>query len=241
MQFLPVHAHDAAFGTGRTVKQEHRLGTPCADEAGKAKDFSPVQLEADIFHTVAAEVLDLQHDLLPGRIVLDRIVIGKFAPDHQLNQTLLVRVLNADRVDVLAVPEDGNPVTDLKQLIQAVGDVDDGNALLLEIADDIEQPALFFHGDGCCGFIQDQHAGIAENGFADLHDLAVGHRKLTNPGLGSDVALKFFQQFRSFFIPLRVVDEEAAVAAVAHEEVVRHGHCFKLDHLLIYHGDAQLQ
>ena len=55
------------------------------------------------------------------------------------------------------------------------------------------------------------------------------------------MALEFLQQLCGLFVPLCLVDEEAAVAAVAHEQVVRHGHGLKLNHLLIHHGDAQLQ
>ena len=200
-----------------------------------------MQFKADVLHAVAAEVFDLQHDFLARGIVLDGIVFRELAPDHQLNEALLVRVPDIQRVDVLAVPQDGNAVADLEQLIQTVRDVDDSDALLLQVTDDIKQPPLFLDGDGSRRLVQNQDAGIAENGLADLDDLAVGHGQLTDPGFGRDVALELFQQLGGFSAALGIVDEEAGVAAAGHEKIVRYGHGLELDHLLIDDRDAELQ
>ena len=219
----------------------HQLRAPCAHQSGKAQNLAFVQLEGDVFHAVAAELVHLQHYLRAGSYILHGVILRKGAAHHQLDKALLVGILNVQGVDILAVPQDGDPVADFEQLLQPVGDVNYRHALTLQISDHIEEPPLLLHGDGGGGLVQNQHPGLAENGLADLHNLPVGHGKLPHPGSGGDVALKFLQQLRGLFVPLRLVDEEAAVAAVAHEQVVRHGHGLKLNHLLIHHGDAQLQ
>ena len=200
-----------------------------------------MEFKADVLYAVAAEVFDLQHNLLTRGIVLDGIVLRELTSDHQLNQALLVGIFDIECADILPVPQDGNPVTDLKQLVQAVRDVDDGDALLLQIPDDVEEPSLFLDRDGGGRLVQNQDAGVAQDGLADLDDLAVGHGQFADPGLGRDVALELFQQLGRFSVTFRIVDKEAGITSVAHEQVVGYRHGLELNHLLIHNGDTELQ
>ena len=176
-----------------------------------------MQFKADISDTIAAEILYLQDDFIPGPVVLDGVVFRELAPDHQLDEPLLVRFPNVQRVNVLAVSQDGNTVTDFKELVQTVGDVDHRDTPGLQLTDYIEQAFLFLYRDRCRRLIQDQNTGIPENCFADLHDLAVRHGEISDPGSWGNMALEFLQKLLGLLITLRFVHEEAVIAPIAHE------------------------
>ena len=122
-----------------------------------------------------------------------------------------------------------------------MGDVDHRDTPGLQLTDNIEEAFLFFYRDGRRRLIQDQNTGVTENGFADLHDLAVRHGEISDPGSWGNMTLEFLQKLLGLLITLRFVHEEAVIAPIAHEKVVCNGHGLKLNHLLIHHRDTQFE
>ena len=75
---------------------------------------------------------------LPFREVLFDLPVG-----HKANQLRCGDLGNRMRGDVSAVAQDGNAVADLEKLLHAVGDIDEGDAFLLQVSDGPEQPLDF--------------------------------------------------------------------------------------------------
>ena len=219
----------------------HQFRPSRADQSGKAQNFTFMEFKADVPDSVAAESVHLQNHFFGRSVVLHGVVFRELAADHQLDESLLVCINDIQRFDIFSVAENGYPVTDFKQLVQPVGDIDDGDASAFQFPDHIEEPSLFFNGDGRGGFIQNKNPGVSQNCLADLHNLAVGHGQFPNPGLRRNVALKLFQQFLCLPVSLRLIDEKTAVASLTHEEIVCNGHGLELNHLLIHHRNSQFQ
>ena len=55
------------------------------------------------------------------------------------------------------------------------------------------------------------------------------------------MALEFSEQSGRLPAARSIVYKDTGITPLAHEEVVCHGHGFKLDHLLVNHRDAELQ
>ena len=69
------------------------------------------------------------------------IAVGQFAADHGLDDAVFADLgrCGVERVDRLAVADDGDAVGDLQYLVELVGDQDRGNALRLELLQQRQQ------------------------------------------------------------------------------------------------------
>ena len=94
----------------------------------------------------------------------------------------------------LAVPQDGDPVADLLQLLKAVGNIDDRHAVLLQIADDFKQHLNLVFAQGRRRLIHNQHTGVLGEGLRDFHQLLLGHAQILDLVLGGDVCPQEFQE-----------------------------------------------
>ena len=76
-----------------------------------------------------------------------------------------------------AVLENGDVFAELEHLVQAMRDVEDGESLGAQAAQQVEQRAHFVRGERGGRFVQDQHLGAAEQRLGDLHHLALAERQ----------------------------------------------------------------
>ena len=94
----------------------------------RAAGGADLGLEIEVFHA--------QHFLAEGHLVLGKHVVY-LAADHHGDDLVAVGLPGVAAADVLAVAQHHQPVGDLKDLLHAVGDVDDAHALGGETADDL--------------------------------------------------------------------------------------------------------
>ena len=76
--------------------------------------------------------------------------------------------------DVLAVADHGDAVGDAEDLVQAVGDVDDGHALRLQRARDVEQAGDLMGRQAGGRFVHDQDLDLQRQRAGDLDGLLFG-------------------------------------------------------------------
>jgi hypothetical protein len=120
----------AGVGRREAEQDTRQLGAAGADQPGEAENLAGADLEADVVHPGrrTAEPAQRQHDLA-GRGFGWRVGVGYLAAHHQVDQLGLGRVGDAAGADALAVAQDGDAVGDRENLLQAVGNVDDADAL----------------------------------------------------------------------------------------------------------------
>ena len=122
--FLAIYKNLSAFNRISTIDYPHQLGTACADQSGKSKDFSPVQGKRDIMVSISCQMLYPQcflADLTGTR----RIRFLEFTSCHHRDQLLPVDVFYIFCSDIAAIPHNRYAVRKLEQLLQPVGDEDD--------------------------------------------------------------------------------------------------------------------
>ena len=112
---------------------------------------------------------------------------GSSLPDHQLGQLARGDVPGQHGGDRGAAPDDRDLVGDLEHLVELVRDEDDGEALLLEPAQRVEELVdLLGHEDGG-RLVEDQGAGAAVEDLEDLDALPVTDAEVLDQGVGVDV------------------------------------------------------
>ena len=128
---------------------------PSAQQPGDAEDLALAQREGYVPQRTAggadlgleAQVLHAQHFVAELRLALGEHIVD-LAADHHGDDLVAVGLPGRAAADVLTVAQHHQAVGDLKDLLHAVGDVDDGHALGGELADHLEKLLRLRPGDG---------------------------------------------------------------------------------------------
>ena len=130
------------------------------------------------------------HDRAAAVQAAGHVVFHDDLAQHQLDQ-LFAGGDFAARLGAhhLAVAQHGHVVADLEDFIQAVGDIDDCDALLLQIGDDLKKTAHLLRRERGRRFIHDNDIRLAGQRFGDLHDLALGDAQILDQALRVDRAV----------------------------------------------------
>src|SRR5699024_12117441 len=103
-----------------------------------------------------------------------------------------------DRIagDRAAVPHDRDGVGDAEQLVQGVGDVDDADTAGGQSPDHTEEDFDLGIGQDGAGFVQDEDAGVLQQGLGDGDLLLLGDGEMAQgSGRGAAVQAEQVQQF----------------------------------------------
>ena len=119
---------------------------------------------------------DLADHLLArvARIVALGVDAIDLAPEHQLDEARLGHLLDRAAADVDAAAEDGGPVAEVLDLLEAVRDEDGDPAALGELAHLREEPADLLGQQRRGRLVEHEHRGLADHGLADLERPAAG-------------------------------------------------------------------
>ena len=129
-------------------------------------------------------------------------------------------------------------VRDLQRLLEVVGDVDDGDAAGLEVADDLEQHLDLGGAEGRGRLVHDQDARLDRQRAGDLDDLLLAEAQVLDRRHGVDVLFQLRHEGGGLARLLGVVDAGRAGDLAAHEDVVAHAHVRREAELLVDDGDA---
>lgn len=212
-----------------------------ADEAGQADDLAAADVEGDIGEdALAGQPAHAQRDLARLDLLL-RVQLRQVAADHAADQVVLGHALDRFAGDPGAVAQGGDPLADLEDLLQTVGDEEDGGALLAQGADDTEEPGHLAAGEGRRRLVHDQDAGVEGERLGDLDDLLVGDGQAARRAVGVEFDTEPLHQGESRRMGGLVVDAaEGAARLAAHEDVFGDRKVGEESGLLVDHGDARV-
>ena len=222
-----IHSDLAAIPAVGAEDETRQLGPTGADESGDAEDLPAPQLEGNVLHgATAREVPDFQDDRLFGGV---RRHVGRFfedgAPDHHRDDVVDRDGLRLDRVDVLTVAHDGDPVGDLAQLLEPVGDVDDALALLAQRADDAKEFSDLGVGERGGRLVHDEDGGVQRQRLGDLDHLLLRDLQVHDLGGGIQPESQLLDELGGLAHLRLVIDREAEAATwfTAQVDVLGHG------------------
>ena len=167
---LALHENFATLHGVRAVDHAHQLGTPGADQTGKAQNFPAMQRKGNVGIAVACQMLHAQHFLADLRFA-GGVAFFHLAPRHHGDQ---LRAVNFGYVlgrHILSVTHNGHAVSDGKQFLQTMGDKDDGNAASFQIPNNAEQCCDLVSGQGCGRLIHNKDLDVLTDGLGNLNDL----------------------------------------------------------------------
>ncbi|VXB91015.1 hypothetical protein CITRIK5_70212 [Citricoccus sp. K5] len=169
--------------------------------------------------------------------------VRDLAAGHEPDQLRLRGLGDMEAVrGAAAVLDDGDAVPDLADLLQAVRDVDDGDALGRELADHPEQVLDLAGVQDGTGLIHDDQLGVPRERAGHADDLLVrGGERADLPRRGEAAMAQPLQEGpRGRVGPLHV-QHAPGRPLVAQEDVLRDGQPADHVELLVHRGDAEVQ
>ena len=242
---LPAEGGRAAGAFLQPRQAVDQLGLAVAVDAGDAQDLPGPHVEADVVHGVAlvglggdAEVPQGQHRLPGlGGLLVDLQLDG--AAHHHVGQGLLVRVLGVHGADVPALAQHRHPVGHLHDLVELVGDEQDGLALLGELLHGGHQLVDLLGGEDGGGLVEDEDFVVPVQHLEDLHPLLHPHGDVLHPGVQVHLQAVPLGQGLHLGPGLLLLEEARLCGLRAQNDVVQHGEHLNELEVLVDHADAQ--
>ena len=138
--------------------------------------ISPARTSREMsLRPLAGQVLGpQQHVLPPGGFAVRPVVIALHLPaDHAGLDGVVIIVLSGEMGDDPSVPQHGQRIADLLDLVQVMGDEDDGLALRLQAVHQPVQQLAALLGEGRGGLVHHQDLRLLHHHLGDLHQLAL--------------------------------------------------------------------
>ena len=165
---------DFSFGNVTDTEDAfHELRSLRSDQSAEAENLSLSDGEA---HSAERLLVNRRivlhfHDGLADFVMVFRIDVTEF-PSHHLRNNLLCRhLLRRPRSDVGTVPHDGDVVGNPLDFIHFVGNVNHGDALLLQVSHDLKEELHFLIGKRGSRLVEDDDLCIVGNRFCNFHHL----------------------------------------------------------------------
>ena len=230
-----------ACRTGTNTKDRlEQLGTSGADQTIQTKDLALAHVEGDV-HQVRIEfrgqVLH-RKNVVAGNVIHGRETVVQRTADHGAYELVHVGVTRALGHNQITVTQNRHVVADLEDLVHLVRDVDQSDALLLELTHHLEQLIDLLRHQRTGRLVQNDNFGVIGHSLGDLDHLALRDTHVFH-GLGQvDGHTQTTEQVRSLFAHARLVDHTALNRITAQEQVIDHVTLEALVELLVDHGDA---
>ena len=145
---------------------------------------------------------------------------GDVAADHRAHQVTGGQLADRLRQHPPPIAQHGHALADRKDLLQAVGDEDDRDAVLAQALDDAEQPRDLSGGERRGRLVHHDDAGVERQRLADLDDLLLGNRQAAGYAVGVDRHAQPLEQRSRLALHRAVVDPPATAQGLAGNEDV---------------------
>ena len=164
------------------------------------------------------------------------------AADHHGGEDLFVDVAGIFKPGQTPLTHHADAVGDGHDLIELVGDDDDGHLLFADdAADDVEQLVRLLRGEDGGRLVEDEDVRAAVERFQYLDALLKPDADIPHGGGGVDLKAVFLHKAARFAFGLGVVEEHAEPARLAAEDdVLRDGERRDEHEVLVHHADAAL-
>ena len=168
--------------------------------------------------------------------------MGHLTAHQTLDDAGLGEFINAlhQGFDGMAIPDDGDLVSAVGQLIELVGDQDAGDApLAFELQQQVEQVLRVAFVQGRSRLVQDQQLDILGKRFGDLHQLLLAHADVLDQGTGVIPQAHHGHVLRSLLVGQVPVDHAGGRALIAQEHIFRDAQVGHQRQFLVDNNDAQ--
>ena len=169
-----------------------------------------------------------------------RRVRNDFAADHLVDHAVVVGVGDLFRGHVPAIAQDGDFVAEAEDFLHAMGDVDDRDAALFQVGQQVEEVLALGERKGTRGFVHHDHPRMRAHRGGDLDDLLLPRAKSVDGQIHIDGSLDFRQHGAGCLAHPHAVDPAEPVWHIAEAEIFRDGQIGAKREFLLHHRDAQM-
>ena len=142
-------------------------------------------------------------------------------------------------LDGVAVPDDGDGVGHVADLVELMGNNNTGHALGLQLEHQLQQLGALGVVEGGGGFVQDQQVRLLAHGLGDLDHLLLADAQGIDRNIHIDIAHTHpLQQRLGFPAGSGPVDDALFLTLVAQKDVLRHRQIRAQRQLLVDDDDA---
>ena len=191
-----------------------------------------------VLGVVHGNILHIQHHLTGGGGLFVHLQLN-IAADHHAGKLFLGGVLDVHSAHILALAQDRAAVCHCHDLVELVGDEEDGFALLLEPAHDLHQLIDLLRGQNSGGLIKDQDLVVAVEHLQDLHTLLHPNRDITDECIGVHTQAVLLAQGHDLLAGLSLLQKAQLIGLHAQNDVIQHAEAFHQLEVLVHHADAQ--
>ena len=218
-----------------------QLAAACAYQTADAENLAATNRKADALYLVvgADDVLCFKDHIADLRIQLGEH-ISDLAADHHFDELRLVQILSITRTDVLTIAVNADAVADGEDLVHAVRNVDDRNALCRQLADMLEQQFNLTVGDGGGRLVHDNDLGVDGNCLDDLDQLALCNGEVAQLFLRGNVQTALLDELFRFCDLCLCIDQTVFAELASDEDIFIHGHIQNRVQLLMDHGNTMV-
>ena len=187
---------------------------------------------------VDAEVVDLQ-DLARrlGLVLRDLELHG--AADHHVGKLLLGGLARVDRADVLTLAQDAHAVGDLHDLVELVGDEEDGFAFAGKLLHRGHQLFDLLRGEHRGRLVEDEDLVVAIQHLQNFDALLHADGDILDLGVKVDIQAVALRDLLDLFARLFLLQKAALRRLRAEDDVVEHRKNVHQLEMLVHHADAE--
>ena len=215
---------------------QFRLSRP--HQSCNAQNLPPAQGEADSLVTVqhGGHILHFQHHFLP-RMAFFGPFLYLLARNHG-HQVLRRYTGNLPGLNLLPVPQNRHPISDLIQLRHPVGDIHNANAAGFQTADHVKERLNLLWREGRGRLVKNNYSALSGNRLHNLNNLLFRNPQTAHLGLRVQLIIHLLQKRPRLTVHLLPVKEAAFFQLPPLKNVLRHRNIV-IDHqLLIDYPDA---
>ena len=172
-----------------------------------------------------------------GRLLLH--VEVDISADHHGGELFDGGVFGVDRADVSAFAEDGAAVGNLHDLVELMGDKENGLAFSGEILHDLHELGDFLRGEDGSGLIKNENFIVAIEHFENFGSLLHADSDVFNFGIRINMKAVLFREGHNLFAGFFLLQEPHFVRLNTHNDVVKNGEAFHQLEMLMNHTDAE--
>ena len=242
---LAAQRHRAAIALIQAGERVNELRLSVAVDTGDTEYLASACIKADVVHGVAlvgmrghTQIPDLQHHIRGlGRLLYD-LQLHR-AAHHHVGQLLLVGVAGVHGTHIAALTQNRHPVRHRHDLVELVGDEEDGFPLRRQVLHNGHQLVDLLGRQHGGGLVEDEDLVVAVEHLQDLGTLLHTHSDILH--LGVQVHVQAVPLGELLDLPPRFLFlQEAALRRFgAQNDVVQHGEYLHQLEVLVDHADTQ--
>ena len=216
-----------------------QFGAARPDHAADAEHLTRADLEGNLLRAMVDGKIRDGQDRCGCRLrSLVRIKHIEFAADHQFGHFALAEPRRRPGADHPAIAQDRDAVGQRLHFVEAVRDIENGDAVIAQAAHDVEQRRYLVIGQHGRRLIEDHHLSLVQQRACDLHELALGERQVANAVARPGRRAHPRQQFGGAAVHRPVVHHEPAADLAAEKQIFGNRQVARQQDFLMHQHDA---